>query len=344
MAAKHATPPGGGVGDDPLPKAGAAGRSGGIDAASRPAGALGAGRSGGTSGAAGAPGAPGRGSRLLPSGPALEHGPLLLGLDDDGGEHPQGADYEDDESLVGRMWGCGCGWRGTVRDITGRHFHPRVGDGGGLRRKRLARNDRDSRDELETHLVRSSAAPADPPTLPRAVPRPSAAPTTASHLPTGPAEDGPRPRGRRRRLTVPRDTPLAIPPLFDVPSAPEINEAEAPSENGPSVELAVAEPTNPNTAQSSPDSGGVSTPPSRLAPAPAEDGSGERGSVERLTEAATRAEAARVELVAADAALNAAVAAAREDGLSWRTVGRATGIGYREAAARWGPPGGGPSL
>ena len=54
--------------------------------------------------------------------------------------------------------------------------------------------------------------------------------------------------------------------------------------------------------------------------------------------------AARAELAAAETALDAAVAAARADGASWRTIARATGVPHREAAARWGPESAGPSL
>ena len=70
----------------------------------------------------------------------------------------------------------------------------------------------------------------------------------------------------------------------------------------------------------------------------------EPSSVDLLENAVARAAAARCEHAEAESALDLAVAAARKNGLSWRTIGRATGVGHRAAATRWGPPGGGPSL
>jgi hypothetical protein len=302
---------------------------------------------------AGPPGAPGGGAprageepparsraRLRPPPPTRVHAPLLLGLDPDGGEHPQGPEAPDDERLVGRCWGCGCGWRGSVRDIATRHFRPQVGDGGGLRRKRLARADRDARAELDAHLA-STAAPAAPATEAAAALRDR----------TGEAGEGAQGRKlRRRRLTLPRTTPDGLSTPAAAPAtatstgaAPNLSHPPAAvPDNAPECPAPPAEPTaEPGTAPGlveleAPQSGegalAAAEPPAAGAPTPPARGAGE----DALAAAATRAQQARGELHAAEAALEAAVAAAREDGASWRTIARATGVPHREAAARWG--------
>ncbi|MCD2191571.1 hypothetical protein [Actinomycetospora soli] len=350
MAAEHAPPPGGGAAGKPAPSVGDAGTARGESAAAQATSPTGDPVAARPDAAYGAGGATARGRRLLPSSPDLEHAPLLLGLDAAGGEHPQGPGYEDDEDLVGRMWGCVCGWRGTVRDISTRPFHPRVGDGGGLRRQRLARSDRDTRAELEDHLARSTPAPADPadaisPDVTSSIPATSVEDAAPQPLASG------RPRGRRRRLTVPRDIPLAVPAVTVLPAAHDQvdgSEHHAPSEDHATSEPTV-DPSEPDGSEAAPSSRGTSEPNDSLthlkSAAGAHDGdAGEPSSVDLLEHAVARAEAARCEHAEAESALDGAVAAARKNGLSWRTIGRATGVGHREAAARWGPPGGGPSL
>lgn len=341
MAAEHAPPAGGGAADEPMPAIGDGGTAPGQTAAeaTRPSLAAvqpAAVRGDGT--------APARGRRLQPSGPALEHAPLLLGLDSAGGEHPQGGEHPDDEDLVGRVWGCVCGWRGAVRDVSTRPFHPRVGDGGGLRRQRLARSDRDTRGELEDHLARSAPAAADPadavsPDVPTSI----AATSVDSAAPHGPVSG--RPRGRRRRLTVPRDAPLGVPAVTASSAAHEqVDGLEDRASSEPTVDP--RGPEHSNAAPFSPATSELYDSLTHLAPAAADHDAeaGEPNSVGLLANAVARAAAARRELAEAESILDDAVAAAREDGLSWRTVGRATGVGHREAAARWGPPGRGPSL
>ncbi len=183
-----------------------------------------AGQPGGQSGA----GSRAPGSRLRPPPPEQWHTPLLLGLDEAGAEHPQGPGDPDDETLIARRWGCSCGWRGTRREVTARHFHPRVGDGGRLRRQRLARSDREHRGELDAHLaaitpatpVPTAAGPGTPPPGP-------GAPTTATADGAGDPPIGPPPR--RRRLTLPREPdPAGAPRAGGWPRSPEPPEPPAP--------------------------------------------------------------------------------------------------------------------
>ena len=301
------------------------------------------------------PRAAGRGERgrLRPPPPAEVHAPLLLGLDAEGVEHPQGPEDPDDESLVGRCWGCACGWRGTVRDVATRHFRPQVGDGGGLRRRRLARADRDARSELEHHLAATTPLP-----MASSIPAVAAAvsPRGASADATG------RARGPRRRLTLPRTTPPdsdastpAPPPAGDATSIEPPPAAHLPAEE-PAIKPGPQPPTEPDqttdralttAADAEPQpaaggrTGGVLDETATPAPAAAAGAGADQGA---LAAAATRAAAARAELAAAETALNAAVAAARADGASWRTIARATGVPHREAAARWDPESAGPSL
>ena len=299
--------------------------------------------------------------RLRPP-PAPAHAPLLLGLDAAGGEHPQGPDDPDDQALVGRCWGCVCGWRGRVRDVATRHFRPQVGDGGGLRRRRLARADRDTRGELENHLAATAPPPlaSTPPAVAAASPR----------VPGGEATG--RARGPRRRLTLPRTTTLDGDPLIPAPApaptpADERGGIETPGPApAPATEPEALPLPQPPAApirdtSSAPTTAGAEPPPDPddrnggghldqpTTPAPARaaapgSGSGEDTLTANLTSAATRARAARADLDAAETALDAAVAAARADGASWRTIARATGIPHRDAAARWDPEGAGPSL
>lgn len=283
------------------------------------------------------------GPRLQPP-PPEQHAPQLLGIDAAGAEHPQGFGEPDDESLIGRVWGCVCGWRGQPRDVTTRQFHPQVGDGGSLRRRRLARADRDARPELEAHLAAA---------------RPAAAPSAAA--PPAPPPQRERERFRassppRRRLTLPRvpdnPAPASITPTSETSTgsgagleaqawAQGAEDVRAPDADHYRTDLRAARKADPAAAAPgepaafSPDGG----------PDPRDRAPAERGAVaDALSAAAAQTRQARDELAVAEQALDAAVAAARRDGASWRSIGRATGIPHRAAAARWGPPRAGPSL
>ena len=291
---------------------------------------------------AGEAGREGRGGRLRPAPPPMAHAPLLLGFDPEGGEHPQGPEHADDETLTGRAWGCGCGWRGAVRDVSTRPFHPRVGDGGGLRRQRLARSDRDSRAELEFHLAGVAR--------PSSLTAPPAAPTATTDGPDmgpvlGPAT-GPeaipgrgRPRGLRRRLTLPR-TPATAEPARTPTAA-----AAAERERTPLASAAATAPEQaPNSSSGGPHAGDVPCIPPLIVgrgaavsvPSLATHDMTPSARDEALAAAADRARVAREELEAADASLDAVVARARREGTSWRSIARATGVPHRAASARWG--------
>jgi hypothetical protein len=329
MASENKTPglPSGAVSAAPTPDRAAGGHPGPAAARERPGG-----------------------SRLRPPAPnAQPHAPRLLGIDPAGAEHPAGPGDPDDESLVGRCWGCVCGWRGRRRDITARHFHPQVGDGGSLRRRRLARADRDARPELEAHLAGArapqhpAAGPAgtDPggPADGRGDPDPSIDAATAD------AERLHAPRPPRRRLTLPRAAPndpttgnpssdaVAAPPVVGPHSPPRAAHV-APETGSGTVEHA-GRAENDLVAAAAPP---PLDPPEDLA------GAGRRTADDPLSAVSARVRRARDELAAAEQALDAAVAAARRDGASWRSIGRATGLPHRRAAARWGPPSSGPSL
>ena len=298
---------------------------------------------------AGESGREGLGGRLRPAPPPVAHAPLLLGLDTEGGEHPQGPEHADDESLTGRLWGCVCGWRGTVRDVSTRPFHPRVGDGGRLRRQRLARSDRDARTELEAHLARATrpaALPAPPvPAVPGTPTPESVRPSPMVGTITEPGRD--RPRGSRRRLTLPRTPATSDPAPTPATAGPTPAGERTPAA---SITEEAQDPTAGATAGA--DSGGVTYLSAAgegprwaasLASSEADDAvPGARD--EALAAAAERARAARDELHAAAAALNTLVARAREHGASWRSIARATGVPHREAATRWGDRTDGPSL
>ncbi len=301
---------------------------------------------------------PGERGRLRPP-PAPTHAPLLLGIDPAGREHPQSPADPDDESLVGRCWGCVCGWRGPVRDVATRHFHPRVGDGGGLRRRRLARADRDARAELEHHLAAATATPPAP-----AAPTAPVATATGSTSTAPAAPNGAAPRRRRRRLTLPRTISELDPP--DATSEPE-QAAEPHRDEPPRPPLRPAPeplPTAPPGPPSVEEAADASRPAPDVTdpdPEPGPDLTGGRArdrahepfptgtpsagvGEDELAAAAERARSARAELAAAESALDAVVAAARAAGASWRTIARATGVPHRDAAARWDPAGAGPSL
>lgn len=288
-----------------------------------------------------------RGGRLRPAPPPVAHAPLLLGVDLEGVEHPQGPEHADDESLTGRVWGCVCGFRGTVRDVSTRPFHPRVGDGGRLRRQRLARSDRDARTELDAHLTTATrfAAPPEPPDQATA-----ATPATGSthSSPAGNPVAGTgrdRPRSSRRRLTLPRHP--AGSEAAPVPTGSPMPESE-PTTAASATDVSL-EPTPGATAGPVPRA--VTYLSARIEPAraallaPLETGSAtSEPRDEALRAAAERARAASNELQAADAALDALVARAREEGASWRSIAKATGVPHREAAARWGDPDDGSAL
>jgi hypothetical protein len=261
-----------------------------------------------------------------------------------------------------------------VRDVATRHFRPRVGDGGGLRRKRLARADRDARPELDAHLdAHLETATAAPPSGSPG----QAAAALPPRAPAGPE----RSRGLRRRLTLPRTSPVGDIPLGDIPlgersapgSAPaaqphpvqphpgETHPADpAPSPAQPPAPRPGDEqehrapaigPTGDSTTETAVadleqhTAGGPDPDPARPpAPATARTPPACGPGGDALAAAATRAQTARAELTAAETALDAAVAAARADGASWRTIARATGVAHRDAAARWGDDSAGPSL
>ena len=292
----------------------------------------------------GEPGREGRGGRLRPAPPPVAHAPLLLGIDARGGEHPQGPEHADDESLTGRMWGCVCGWRGTVRDVSTRPFHPRVGDGGRLRRQRLARSDRDVRTEFESHLARA-ARPAAPLTLPDFATQATPAAGSTSLSPAagpvaGPGRD--RPRGPRRRLTLPR-TPAGStrtgadgrPCAGARTDSTGLRDRGGPGGGGRQVIRRA-----PSRGSHLPVGVGGAAEAASLAPLGPDDAARN----EALAAAGDRARAARDELEAADAALDALVARAREEGIGLRSIARVTGVPHREAAARWGDPDDGSSL
>ena len=281
---------------------------------------------------AGESGREGRGGRLRPAPPPVAHAPLLLGIDPGGGEHPQGPEHADEESLTARVWGCVCGWRGTLRDVSTRPFHPRVGDGGRLRRQRLTRSDRDARVELETHLTHA-IRPVRPIEVGDPIPVASDTPPASSNTPLTAAGRG-RPRGLRRRLTSP---PTGS---EDASPTPSSLSALAPWEHRPSHAVDAAsgavaherDPTNPWPEDPQPSAAREGAPPR---PVDARDAA-LSVSNEALEAAAARVRVAREELDAAEAALSAVVTQSRGQGLSWRAIGRAAGVAHREAAARWG--------
>ncbi len=304
----------------------------------------------------------------------MVHAPLLLGLDPAGAEHPQGPGDPDDEDLTGRVWGCTCGWRGTARDITARHFRPRVGDGGGLRRQRLARADRDARGELEAHLAASTPEPDPAPPAGAARSLVPAPPRAARAADRGdPRLVTAAPRVRRRRLTLPRPSPGAADDHAPTPTPdPGPGSGRPPENPDPAPAVPPPSPSAPATAETSapgppatsdqarPRAAGAALPAEQQDHAEREDHGGEDSTTgaasatagptgpdaaERiLAAAADRTRAAREELAAAEHALEAAVTAAREQGASWRTIARLTGIPHREAAARFGEGAGGSSL
>ena len=286
--------------------------------------------------------------RLRATPLAVTHAPLLLGLDTAGTEHPLGPDDPDDESLVGRCWGCACGWRGSVRDVATRHFRPQVGDGGGLRRRRLARADRDARGELEAHLadVTATVPRPEPPPAPGTATRPAPPAAATAGDRTGEIGDGAHGRTRRRRrLTLPRTTSDADPSTpagaTSTAAAPSPSDPPAAPDDAPELRAAPTDPVaEPGTAPEVADpeatpSGGEALdpaePPTAGPPTPPARGAG----ADALAAAATRVQRARAELHAAETELEAAVAAARAAGVSWRTIARATGVPHREAATRW---------
>lgn len=125
-------------------------------------------------------------------------------------------------------------------------------------------------------------------------------------------------------------------------------ERDTPPERGSVAEPTDGpeEPTSLDGRRSTLEGDAAQGAPTLIEPASADEDAevAERHSVDLLGNAVARIEAARAELASAETALDAAVAAAREGGLSWRTIGNATGLRHREASARWGPPEGGPSL